>query len=141
MTHRLTRMAALTTLVVTIGGPLAATQERGAADLPRQIRFGAEMARQGNWREAIFRWERALALDPKNPRLHNNLAVAWEFLGQYGKADAAYRAALEIPSVPREVRENYELFQKFYERHREGTAPAAQPAAEPPPGGSDAEPH
>ena len=114
------------------------------AEIAKQIRFGSEMARQGNWHEAIFRWKRALASDPANPRLHNNIAVAYESLGQYDKADAEYRAAAAIGGGPEEIARNRDLFDKFYTRYKEAvpagseapppaepeTAPAPPPSAE-----------
>lgn len=89
------------------------------SEITRQIRFGTEMAKEGNWREAIFRWQRALALDPANARVHNNLAVAYESLGEYAKADAEYLAALAGPDVPSEIQHNYDLFKNFYARYKE----------------------
>jgi Tfp pilus assembly protein PilF len=102
-------------------------------EVSRQIRFGAEMARQGNWREAIFRWQRALVIAPDNPRILGNLAVAHESLGEYEKADAAYQKALASPGVPDEVRENHKMFLEFYMEHRareEGPDAVAPPAGE-----------
>ena len=129
-----------------LGGPVvalaaAATAASIAIASPegdKQIRFGTEMAEQGNWREAMFRWRRALAIEPGNPRLHNNLAVAYESLGQYDRADSEYRAALAAPGAAGEIRQNYALFLKFYERFKEGAAPSVEqaPAPEPPHAGS-----
>lgn len=99
------------------------------SEISRQIRFGADMAREGNWREAIFRWQRSLKLDPDNPRIHNNLAVAYESLGEYDKALAEYRAALAIPGYPAPVMENNELFLKFYTRFKEDTSSLTAPHA------------
>src|SRR5437867_10386044 len=72
----------------------------------QQIRFGAEMAQKGNWREAIFRWKRALEHDASNPRLHNNLAVAYETLGEYLQAEEEYKAALRLDPHVREIRQS-----------------------------------
>ena len=111
----------------------------GKEDVARQIRFGAEMAKQGNWHEAIFRWQRALAVEPGNSRLHNNLAVAYESLGDYAKADAEYAAALASAVVADEVRHNHELFLRFYGPHKEREAGPGSgspaPQAPPEPGG------
>jgi hypothetical protein len=103
------------------------------AEIAKQIRFGTEMAQQGNWHEAIFRWRRALASDPDNPRLHNNIAVAYESLGQYDKADSEYRAAAAIPGAPDEIARNRDLFEKFYMRYREAVPARAADAPGPPP--------
>jgi len=101
------------------------------ADAAKQIRFGTDMARQGNWHEAIFRWRRALVLDPDNPRLHNNIAVAYESLGQYDKAAEEYRKAAAMPGAPEEVGRNRDLFEKFYSRYREAAPAAPEPPAAP----------
>lgn len=116
--------AACLLVLVSISFPVQASSK---SDVSRQIRFGAEMARQGNWREAIFRWQRALKLDPDNPRIHNDLAVAHESLGEYDKADTEYRAALAAPDAPREIKENHELFLKFYTRFKEGSSSSPGP--------------
>jgi tetratricopeptide (TPR) repeat protein len=60
------------------------------------LRFAAEMASKGNWREAKFRWERASAADPSDPQLLNNLAVASEALGEPERARDLYARALSL---------------------------------------------
>jgi Flp pilus assembly protein TadD len=120
---------------------LLATQARAASDLsPRQLmRFGVEAARQGLWREAVSRWERAVKDDGANPRLHNNLAVAYESLGRFDDAEREYAAARKLAPDSREIHDNQESFLQMHAAPRpaEGAAPpaapAAAPAAEPPP--------
>jgi tetratricopeptide (TPR) repeat protein len=107
--------------------------------LREQIRFAAEMAQKGNWREAILRWERVLAEDPHNPRLHNNLAVAYETLGEYDKAEEEYQRALKYDPHRKEIRENYALSQNFYNLYRKnGETPAPDAADGEPPGPDEA---
>ena len=102
------------------------------SDLKRQIQFGTQMAKEGNWREAIFRWQRALTIDPSNARVHNNLAVAYESLGEYAKAETEYLAALTGTDAPSEIHENYELFKAFYARYKEiALSPESPTLAEP----------
>ena len=43
-----------------------------------QIKFGVRAAKDDHWDEAIYRWRKALQLDPNNFMAHNNLAVAYE---------------------------------------------------------------
>ncbi len=85
------------------------------ASVKDQISFGALMAKKGNWKEAIFRWEKALKHDPENYRLHNNIAVAYEALGKYEKADKAYQLALKYGKNNKRIQENYNLFRKLYD--------------------------
>lgn len=89
------------------------------------------MARAGNWREAIYRWKKALESDPDNPRLHNNLAVGYETIGEWELAGEEYSKALALGSSSKEIRENYALFQHFYEqvKKRRAEAPAGADSA------------
>jgi hypothetical protein len=57
------------------------------------MRFAADMARRGNWREAKFRWEKAARLAPDNAKILNNLGVALEALGEPDAARATYDKA------------------------------------------------
>ena len=115
MTPRTCAVALLVAAALTGLGAPSASAPSPKEEAARQTRFGTEMARQGNWREAIFRWKRALALDPDNPRLRNNMAVAYESLGEYEKADAEYRAAAASGKAPPEALENQEMFRRFYD--------------------------
>ena len=89
-----------------------------AASVKEQIRFGALMAKKGNWREAMFRWEKVLKKEPENYRLHNNMAVAYEALGEYENAEKAYQMALKYGKNNKRVQENYNLFKKFYSSYK-----------------------
>src|ERR1700738_3917001 len=75
-----------------------------------QIAFGSEVARKGLWREAAFRFEQAIAKDPKNARAHNNLAVALEATGEFARALAEYKKALELDPNDNHIRRNYARF-------------------------------
>lgn len=79
-----------------------------------QIAFGSEVARKGLWREASFRFEQAVAKEPKNARAHNNLAVALEASGEYARALAEYKKALELDPNDSYIRRNYARFAEFY---------------------------
>src|SRR5690242_17371989 len=68
-----------------------------SGDLSRadtQRNFGVRMARMNLWREAMFRFRRAVQIDPGNAMAHNNLAVAYEANGDYDSALKEYREAL-----------------------------------------------
>ena len=127
-------------------GSPAAKSAMSPRQLREQISFGADMAQKGNWREAMFRWKRVLEQEPNNPKLHNNLAVAYETLGDYSRAEEEYKIAMKGGPDLKEVRQNYTLFHNFYDRYsktgsREETAappppqPPPAPAASGPPGG------
>src|SRR5882762_5041245 len=79
----------------------------------QEMRFAAEAAQRGLWREAAFRWEKVLKNDPDNARVHNNLAVACESLGQFDRARKEYEEARRLAPDNKEIRNNYESFQEL----------------------------
>ena len=91
-------------------------------DARKQVAFGIEVAQQGLWREAIYRWERAAAIDPSYAAAHNNLAIAHEQDGDLDKARAAYERALELDPGNVLIMQNFELFKEINDRtNRENT--------------------
>lgn len=105
-------------------------------DAGAQLRFGVQMAQRGLWNEALFRFRKAEQIDPNNPRILNNLAVAQEAAGRYDDALATYKKALGLAPGNRELKENYAHFVDFYESFRPpkpGQAPAPPKPAEPAP--------
>jgi Tfp pilus assembly protein PilF len=92
----------------------AAADQRG--DAQKQVEFGIQVAQKGLWREAIYRWERAVEIDPTYAAALNNLAVAYEHEGQLDKARKAYERALEIEPNNLQIRQNYELFKEINDR-------------------------
>ena len=74
------------------------------------------MAQRGLWREAIYRWERAVQIDPSYAAAFNDLAVAYEHEGQLDKARQAYEKALQIEPDNAQIRQNYELFKEINDR-------------------------
>jgi Tfp pilus assembly protein PilF len=90
-----------------------------------QIAFGADVARKGLWREAAFRFEQAIAKDPKSARAHNNLAVALEATGEFARALIEYKKALELDPNDNYIRRNYARFAEFYTSYTRTTGKAA----------------
>ncbi len=86
-------------------------------DSAEQLQFGVQAAKKGLWREARFRWERALKLSPSNPRILNNLAVAHETAGDFEKARTFYQQALRLEPDNRDIKQNYELFTSFFKEY------------------------
>jgi Flp pilus assembly protein TadD len=78
----------------------------------QQVKFGIEVAQQGMWREALFRFERAVEIDPQNPSALNNLAVALEQMGEFEEARERYERALELSPDDLYIQQNYDLFRE-----------------------------
>ena len=103
-----------------------------------QLAFGIEMAKRGLWNEAIFRFSRVSKERPGDVRVLNNMAVAYEAIGQFDQALEHYKRALEGDSSNRDVRRNYAQFVEFYENLRpkepqeddEPETPASPPESE-----------
>lgn len=85
----------------------------GAAE--DQLAFGVQMAKRGLWSEALFRFRQAEEAQPGNPRVLNNLAVAYEAVGLFEQALETYQAALKADPANRELRRNYARFIEFYQ--------------------------
>jgi len=96
-----------------------------------QMRFGVDMARQGSWKEAQYRFERALAEAPQDSSILNNLAVAYENNGHYAEAGRAYLQALEHDPENEKIRANYERFRVFYTAHLSAAEGSPEPAPDP----------
>lgn len=86
------------------------------SDARSQVEFGISVAQRGLWREAIYRWEKAVELDPTYAAAFNDLAIAYEHEGQLQKARKAYEKALEIDPNNTQIRQNYELFREINDR-------------------------
>lgn len=85
---------------------------------PDQLDFGVDMARRGLWSEALFRFRRADQLEPGDPKVLNNMAVAYEALGQFERALDFYQKAIEADPTNRDLRRNYSRFVEFYRAFR-----------------------
>jgi len=95
----------LLTLLVAVP-PLAA-----ATSSSDEVRFGIDVARRGLWREARFRFEKAVQQDPNNAAALNDLAIALEQEGEFDKAREAYERALKLDDSLY-IQQNYDLFRE-----------------------------
>jgi Tfp pilus assembly protein PilF len=89
-------------------------------DAKSQVDFGINVAQRGLWREAIYRWERAVEIDPTYAAAFNNLAVAYEHEGQLDKARQAYEKAVALDPNNPQIRQNFELFKEINDRTTAG---------------------
>src|SRR5207245_5282653 len=83
-----------------------------------QDNFGVQMAKINLWREALFRFQRAVEINPSDARAHNNLAVAFEANGDYERARKEYLEALKLDRSNQYIQKNYSRFVEFLSRNR-----------------------
>jgi Flp pilus assembly protein TadD len=81
-----------------------------------QVEFGINVAQRGLWREAIYRWQKAVEIDPTYAAAFNDLAVAYEHEGQLDKAREAYEKAIALEPNNTQIKQNYELFKEINDR-------------------------
>lgn len=95
--------------------PQSAAAE-GRKDAKSQVDFGIAVAQKGLWKEALYRWQRAVELDPGYAAAWNNLAIAYEHEGNFEEARKAYEKALTLDPKNLFIKQNYELFKEINDR-------------------------
>jgi Tfp pilus assembly protein PilF len=108
------RTIVLAALVLGLAAPSAYADRR--SDAKAQVDFGIKVAQRGLWKEAAYRWERAVELDPTYAAAWNNLAVAYEQQGQFDEARKAYEKALKLDPDNLMIRQNFDLFKEINDR-------------------------
>jgi Tfp pilus assembly protein PilF len=96
--------------------PASPAMADARSDAKAQVAFGISVAQRGLWREAIYRWEKAVELDPTYAAAFNDLAIAYEHEGQLDKARKAYEKATELEPNNAEIKQNFELFKEINDR-------------------------
>jgi Flp pilus assembly protein TadD len=111
------RLAAWAVVMLLSAAPVSADAR---SDAKEQVAFGIAVAQRGLWREAIYRWERAIEIDPTYASAYNDLAIGYEHEGQLDKARKAYERALELEPDNAQIRQNFELFKEINDRTSAG---------------------
>ncbi len=109
----------------------------------RSINFGIDMAQQGLWKEASYRWQAQMAKEGPSAALLNNLAIAAEADGKFEDAESLYQKALKLAPKHPVIQGNYDQFVRLKEgkeqdldkpgKKRRGR-PGSDPDQEPPQG-------
>jgi len=108
-------------LLALVLAPSAAYADKARDQAKAQVEFGISVAQKGLWREAIFRWKRAVELDPGYAAAWNNLAIAYEHEGQFESARDAYEKALKLDPNNTFIHQNYDFFKEINDRAKRGT--------------------
>ena len=86
------------------------------SDAKAQVDFGIRVAQTGLWKEATYRWEKAVQLDPQYAEAWNNLAIGYEHEGRFDEARKAYERAIALEPKNMFIRQNYDLFKEINDR-------------------------
>jgi Flp pilus assembly protein TadD len=97
-----------------LASSVVSAEDRDAAK--EQVQFGIKVAQNGLWREALYRWERAVELDPTYAEAWNNLAIAYEQAGRFDDARKAYETAVKLDPKNTMIQQNYDLFKEINDR-------------------------
>ena len=108
------RILALVGLLAAYPASFARADSR--SDAMAQVEFGISVAQRGLWREAMYRWERAVEIDPSYAAAWNNLGIAYEHEGLFDKARDAYEKALDMQPGNMQIQQNYDLFREINDR-------------------------
>ena len=117
--HMFLRFAAIPLAIVVASCALAAENNRSAAK--QQVDFGIKVAQSGLWKEAAYRWQKAVDLDPTYSAAWNNLAIAHEQRGNFEQAEKAYQRAVALDPKNAMIRQNYDLFKEINDRAKRRT--------------------
>ena len=114
-------LAAVVTLGVAAPLSLDARALRAPSDDKRteaesQVDFGIKVAQKKLWREATYRFEKAVEIDPTYPAAWNNLAIAYEEQGKLDDANKAYTKAVGLDPDNILFRQNFDLVKENYDR-------------------------
>ena len=106
--------ALVLTGILAVASTSAFADER--SDAKAQVEFGIKMAQDGLWKEAFYRWEKAVKLDPTYAAAWNNLAIGYEHEGKFDEARQAYEKAVKLDPKNLLIRQNYDLFKEINDR-------------------------
>ena len=86
------------------------------SDAKSQVEFGIKVAQNGLWKEATYRWLKAVEIDPTYAAAWNNLAIGYEHEGKFDEAREAYDKAVTLDPKNLLIRQNYDLFKEINDR-------------------------
>jgi hypothetical protein len=112
------RAAFVWCLLLSILFAVGCRSSRHALPEATQENFGVNMARMNLWREAKFRFMRAVEINPGDAMAHNNLAVAYEANGEFENAAKEYREAMRLDKTNQYIQKNYSRYVEFTSRNK-----------------------
>ena len=101
---------------VAFAGLLSGIALPAYAEAKSQVDFGIKVAQNGLWKEATYRWEKAVEVDPTYAAAWNNLGIGYEHEGRFDDARKAYEKAVALDPKNILIRQNYDLFKEINDR-------------------------
>jgi len=77
-----------------------------------EFKFGNKLAKKGLWKEAQYRWTRALKAGDDSAAIHNNLAISLEHQNKLKEAEAEYQKALKLSPENEYIKRNLSRLKK-----------------------------
>jgi Tfp pilus assembly protein PilF len=106
-------------LAAVLAGSAAAPAFADArSDAKAQVEFGIKMAQNQLWKEATYRWEKAVKIDPTYAAAWNNLGIGYEHQGRFDDAKKSYEKALALDPKNLLIRQNFDLFNELADRQK-----------------------
>lgn len=84
-----------------------------------EFEFANRLAQNDLWKEAHFRWSKLLEQGKESPALYNNIAVAYEKMGQFEEAEQAYRKAMKLSPNNSTIKSNYDKFKRMLKQDKD----------------------
>ncbi len=107
------RLVAIAGLLAGVAQPVYADARSSAKS---QVDFGIKVAQNNLWKEATYRWEKAVGIDPTYAAAWNNLGIGYEHEGRFDDARKAYEKAVALDPKNVLIRQNYDLFKEINDR-------------------------
>jgi Flp pilus assembly protein TadD len=83
-----------------------------SAGIRSEFDFGNKLAKNGLWKEAHYRWMKALNAGNNSAAVHNNIGISLEFQDMLKEAEAEYLKALELSPGNEFIKRNLSRLQK-----------------------------
>ena len=112
MLTRTLRTIAFALLVLAVAAPAFADRR---SEAKMHVEFGFAVAKIGQWKEATYRWLKAVEIDPTYAAAWNDLGIAYEQQGKFEEALKAYEKAIKLDKDNQMIRQNYDLFKEIYD--------------------------
>ncbi len=77
-----------------------------------EFKFGNKLAKRGLWKEAYYRWSRALKDGENSAAIHNNIAISLEFQNKLKEAESEYQKALKLSPGSEYIKRNISRLKK-----------------------------